>query len=239
MYFKNFKQLTFLITPPGYKRPAEYANLVDITTNVRFKKEVLDNIILFDLYSVKDSDTLETISEELYGSPHYNWVLMLLNDIYDYRRDFVMNEEVFERYIIDKYGSVENAKRTIKYYIDDAGNVVGDIPDPITGYSGYSGYSGSPYEYNYNMMTQALAGGYTGPLLDEQGNPSTELYEYFFGVNTMNALNSAGGFEYADTIGSPVYAYEYEVKLNEDKRNIKVISKELLTLVLKNFNELM
>jgi hypothetical protein len=36
----------------------------------------------------------------------------------------------------------------------------------------------------------------------------------------------------------PVYAYDYELTLNERKREIKVVSRDVLTVVLQNFRTL-
>lgn len=124
MYFSNFPQTLFLVTPPGYGKNAEYVSAVDITKNVRFKKEFLDKITIYDWYLIKESDTLEITSEKLYGSPYYHWVLMLLNDMYDYRTDFPMDSSTFDDYIKEKYGSIETAKSTVSYRRDQNGYVV-------------------------------------------------------------------------------------------------------------------
>lgn len=187
MYFKNFPRTRFLISPPGYKRPAEYVTLVDITTNIRFKKSILDNITLYDYYHIRDGETMDIISEKLYGSPHYNWVLMLLNDMFDYRKDFLMPADVFERYIIAKYGSVETAMST------------------LIGYANANGQGTS---------NPAL---FTAEELNDLPNP----------VRT-SIVNSYG-----------VYAYDDEVRKNEAKRQIKVISSKMLTAVLRAYKDIM
>jgi len=175
MYFQHFPNTFFLLSPPGYKKSAQYISLVDITTNIRFKKEVIDNIVFYDWYHVKDGDTPEIVSENLYDSPHYNWVIMILNNIYDYRNDWVIDSYSFDKYIIEKYGSIEEAQGMINHYVDSRGLIV-----------------------------------------------------------DSNNVSTTGIFD-----AVPVYAYEYEHLLNESKRQIKVLSKNMLTKVLKNFKDLM
>ncbi|MHB8123660.1 MAG: baseplate wedge protein 53 [Desulfuromonadaceae bacterium] len=121
MYFSRFPITRFQVSPPSYKKAAQYVNLVDITRNVRFKKEVIDNIVLYDYYVMREHETVEIVSEYLYGSPYYHWVLMLLNDRYDYRKDFAMPNDVFTQYIIAKYGSEASAKQLIVDLISDRG----------------------------------------------------------------------------------------------------------------------
>jgi len=123
MYFKNFKQTQFLVSPPGYNKTPQYVSVVDITTNIKFLKEVIDKITLYEFYDLKDTDTIDILAEKVYGSSYYNWIIMLLNDIYDYRKDFILNQEMFEKYIIKKYGSIEAARNSIHHYEDAEGNI--------------------------------------------------------------------------------------------------------------------
>jgi hypothetical protein len=64
----------------------------DITRNVRFRKELFENITLYDEYDVVDGETPEIISEKVYGTPNYHWVIMLLNQNWDYLNDWVKDE---------------------------------------------------------------------------------------------------------------------------------------------------
>ena len=124
MYFSNFPQTKFQISPPGFQTPEVYVSLTDITKNVRFKKEILDNIALYDYYLIKEGDSMEDTSERLYGSPFYHWILMLFNEMYDWRKDFPLETYQFDEYIIEKYGSIITAKSTISFYRNSQGYVV-------------------------------------------------------------------------------------------------------------------
>ncbi len=124
MYFSEFPDTLYLVTPPGLQTPAEYVLLKDITKNVRFKREILNSVVLYDWYVIKENETPEIIAENLYGSPYYHWVIMLLNDMYDWRKDFPKNGASFDAYIVKVYGSLETAKSTVAYYVNQNGLVV-------------------------------------------------------------------------------------------------------------------
>ena len=65
--------------------------LKDITTNVRFLTKELENYTMYDYYDILDDETPEIISTKVYGSPKYHWIIMIVNDMYDYRNDFPLN----------------------------------------------------------------------------------------------------------------------------------------------------
>jgi len=93
MYFKHFPTIyyQFQIGDQLILKP-----ITDIVTNVRFRKEILENITLFDDYDIKDGETPEIIAEKVYGSPFYHWMIMLANERYDYVRDFPLSSNEFE-----------------------------------------------------------------------------------------------------------------------------------------------
>lgn len=79
--------------------------LTDITTNVRIRKEVLENISLYDEYDILEGETPEMIAEKIYRNPELHWVIMLVNQRYDYLRDFPLTSYELEQHCIDKYGA--------------------------------------------------------------------------------------------------------------------------------------
>lgn len=157
---------TVVITPPyGNLRSENKAYAVtDITRNIRFRKEVLANITSYDAYDIVDGETPEIVAEKVYGNAEYHWIIMLANDIYDYRSDFPLTQLQLEKYVVDKYGDDADATR---YYVDENNLVV--MPD-VSG-------------------------------------------------------------------AVPVSNRQYEEQINEGKRRIKIISKDLISIVLKNFKD--
>jgi hypothetical protein len=112
----------------------------DITQNVRIRKEILSNVVLFDYYHIQDGETPEIIAEKVYGSPLYHWVIMMVNERYDYVDDFPMSAYTLEKHIDKKYGTDRNA---IHHYVADDYIVDADFP-------GATSVSNADYEYALN-----------------------------------------------------------------------------------------
>lgn len=165
MYFDHFP----LVLHEYYTSKGEsvLALMRDITLNVRVRKEVLQNITLYETYLLRDGETAEVVAEKVYGSPAYNWVVMILNEKYDYATDFPMDQKTLDDYITKKY--TEEYKFTTHHWEDVNGYIVSsDIPT-----------------------------------------------------------------------ASSVSNYQYEDRLNEKKREIKLIDPSLLTTLMNNFNGIM
>jgi hypothetical protein len=163
MYFKNFPEFLYDFKIDGVDKTSV---VKDITRNIRFRRDVLANITVYDEYDVVDGETPEIIAEKIYGNAQYHWIIMLANDRYDYIEDFPLAESELVKVIAAKYPGTQN---NIHHYVDANGFIV-----------------------NSNA-------------------PGA--------VSVSNA--------------------EHERTLNETKRRLKIISPELINIVLKNYKELL
>jgi hypothetical protein len=132
MYFKEFPAFLYEFDIKG--KPTA-VTIKDITRNIRFRRDVLSNITVFDEYDILDGETPEHIAEKVYGDSGYHWVIMLSNDRYDYIADFPLTTVVLEKYIVDKYG-VSNEYAT-HHYVDANGFIVNSDTSGATSVSNY------------------------------------------------------------------------------------------------------
>lgn len=119
MYFNNFKTLLYPFPTIGNDKSEKSILIKDITTNIRFKKAFIESLPLTETYKIMDGDTPEIISEKLYGTPNYHWILMILNQRYDYINDFPLSNKELEIMISNKYGTAVN---NIRHFEDANGN---------------------------------------------------------------------------------------------------------------------
>lgn len=102
MYFSNFPTVVHDFDLSNGK---DYRLIADITRNVRLRKAILDNITLYDYYDIAEGETPEIISEKIYGTPYYHWIIMLANQRYDYIEDFPLAQFELESKIAALYPS--------------------------------------------------------------------------------------------------------------------------------------
>jgi hypothetical protein len=118
MYFKEFPKFLYDFK---YGNTTKTTVVTDITRNVRFRKEVLENVTLFDEYDIVDGETPEIVAEKIYGDPEYHWIIMLANQKHDYISDFPLSEQALVKHIIATYGAQRYATR---HYVNADGFVV-------------------------------------------------------------------------------------------------------------------
>lgn len=144
--------------------------LTDVTTNVRFIREVLQNLTAYDEYDILDGETPEIIASKIYGNPLYHWVIMLANDRYDYREDFPLDYTALLKRVETLYGT------------------------------------GNTNIYGHHHYEASFPDGHT----------------YIVNADHDGAYS--------------VSNFEYEERLNESKRRIKIITKPVLDTVVKQYS---
>ena len=81
------------------------------------KTKILANPTLIYDYTIQDGQRPDQIADAYYGNVNFVWLVFLVNNIVDPYYDWPLTQNQFKEYIIDKYGSVELAKSTIKHYV--------------------------------------------------------------------------------------------------------------------------
>lgn len=96
---------------------SEYDTVRNLLFRVGIIKDVMENNIdAYYYFTIPDGERPETVAEKIYGDPEAHWIILYANNIYDPYYDWPMDNRTFEKYIIDKYGSVEWAKTNWHHY---------------------------------------------------------------------------------------------------------------------------
>ena len=261
MYFERFPKIYY-----DYEigKNTDIKIVTDITRNVRVIKDVLSNITLYDEYDIKEGETPEIIADKFYGSPLYHWVVMLTNERYDYVNDFPLPYAELEKHVKEKYGTrvvdfeannlliinIENNLFTINDHKFNTTDIVEYSNNGGTNIGGlFNTKRYNIIKINDNQFKLALN------RKDAINGIEINLSSLGSGLHSLTINNQYQTHHYEDSNGNivnenyinvrgeseqtyPVSNYEYEERLNESKRRIKIISPSLLPLILKNFEDI-
>jgi hypothetical protein len=89
---------------------------VNIFAKVAFQKSIQQNYEVFHPYTIKEGDRADTIAYLYYGDAGYDWLVYFSNNIVDPYYDWYMDTDSLNRFISDKYGSLTEARRKIKFF---------------------------------------------------------------------------------------------------------------------------
>lgn len=211
MFLDAFPRVQYDIVRSKY---SNFESVTDIFFRVSILKSVLDNISTYYMYEIKDGDTPEILADKLYGNGDSYWIITYSNNVYDRNYDWPLDYRSFEKYIVNKYGSVANAQATIHHYekvIQRTESLSNEMTEMrlIVDYDKKTDVAPDvPYDYYLNLPeTQSVE------IINMNGQTVTE-------VISRNSVTN----------------YDYEVEQNDKKRQIKIIKSDYYRTIMDEFN---
>jgi len=191
---------------------------LDTVTNIisrfGFEQKLKDNSAAFYKYSIQDSDTPEIIAHKYYDNSERHWIVLLFNDIIDPQFDWPFKYETFINYVDKKYTANGAANTTVQTGLAWAMSV-----NNVQSY--------------YKIVTRTN--------IDSESIVETIQVDANTYVNVTTSSSSVT-LQSGDVISQTITKskktyYDYEMELNEDKRNINLLKPEFVPQIEKEFKK--
>jgi len=78
--------------------------------------ELLKNPLVYYEYNIQEGDTPETIAYKYYGDSYRYWIVLFANQVLDPQWGWPMSNNVFEKYLLNKYGPLFPIHSAIHHY---------------------------------------------------------------------------------------------------------------------------
>lgn len=191
-------------------------NIQKVTTKITMPDFLKNNTTVFFNYTIQHHQTRpDHVARDYYGDPKLDWIILFINRTVDPAFEWPMNQQAFNQYIIDKYGSVANAQSTVINYQQL------DTQSDITA---------AYYEVLPDVQKK-----YWIPLYDYLGNIKHYRYDdqnYQLSAEGYDALSNEEKQYFAE-----VDAYDYEVKRNDQNRIIRLLHSKYVDSFLSEYRK--
>lgn len=105
----------------------DFLRAVDITVSARIKKYLRSyRAVGLRPYIIQNGELPEIVSNKIYGSPKYGYLIIAINEIHSLYDDWPKSSEVFKDYLIEKYGSVGATQSTTHSWYTGEDNAVSE-----------------------------------------------------------------------------------------------------------------
>jgi hypothetical protein len=206
----------FEYLPRTYYNLDGSSNEVDIVTNIlanfSFMGEIVNNSSVYYEYDIQDGETPEILAHRFYEEPGYHWIIMRMNDVVDYKKDWPL----------DYKSLTDNIEQA---YIDSAGVGQTGLEWAMINYHSY-----------YKKETKTIVGSQLIDINEYEIDSNTyaslseSTVQYTIpGGDTLNIRTQKTRKTY----------YEYELEHNENKRTIKILKPEFVHVIKDEFVRVM
>ncbi len=109
--FRQFPKIFYTLVPG--QAPVVVTNIM---ARVKVRQKVLSTAVKTYPYQIKETDTPDIIAAKYYDDPNRFWLVLAANDICDPYYDWPLPYDVFQKFIVGKYGSIQAAQTTTHHY---------------------------------------------------------------------------------------------------------------------------
>jgi len=167
-YFSHFSTIMYDPAGDGSAKVA-----TDILSRVRVRANMKKEIVMLDQYDVQENETPEILADRHHGSPHYHWVIMLLNDISDVNHDWIKSTRQLQKYLTTKYTDTQLTEAHHYEISQTSGDTTIKIEVENTTYPSATVVTNYEYEVALNESKRKidlLRNDYLGMFVDEFTN---------------------------------------------------------------------
>lgn len=257
-FFNSFPKIKYDINNSTTFQSGSHENVTNIFFRLGIIQNALNNISSYIVYDIEDGETPELLAERFYGDAGANWVILLANNIVDPQFEWPLDYTSFQQYIVDRYGSSEIAQTTTHHFekVITRRNTRTDVSNETRFWINGTRLTDEmlpdvPYSYYYPWSSTTHR---TADSLDYRADNSTidlladlDNAEAFGASLDRGNLATTGDYIGAQTYqigddsievtirGEEVTCYEYESRLNDDRRSIKVIKADYYMQIMDEF----
>lgn len=113
-YFSKLPNFEYVSRLPDAKI-SDYIAVKNLFKRGAIPEDILDTVALFTKYQIEGDDRPDNVAFFEYGDENLDWIVLACNNIINVQTEWPMTQEVFNEYLLSKYGSYENMSQIHHY----------------------------------------------------------------------------------------------------------------------------
>ena len=113
-YFSKLPNFEYVSRLPDAKI-SDYIAVKNLFKRGAIPEDILDTVALFTKYQIRGDDRPDNVAFFEYGDEDLDWIVLACNNNKNIQSEGPMTQEVFNDYLLDKYGSYENMNKIHHY----------------------------------------------------------------------------------------------------------------------------
>ena len=107
-YFKYVPDFEYVSRLPCAKAISDYVQTKNLFKRVKLSDEIFEDLTLFTKYKIENDDRPDSVAYKVYEDSNLDWLVLLSNNIIHYESEWPLDQNSYNNYLLNKYGSYEN-----------------------------------------------------------------------------------------------------------------------------------
>jgi len=194
-YFRRVPNFEYVSRDSNAKNISDYVPVKNLFKRGKLREDIFGNLSFFEKYSIIGDERPDNVAFKFYDDETLDWIILLSNNILNIQDEWPMTQRLFDKVMLEKYGSYETLYSGIHHYeTEEVKNSLGITIVP------------AGIQVDRDFFTEY--------------NDNEEII-------------------YRQDVVTPITNYEYEIKIEEEKRNIFILKPSYLNIVFDDLEDLM
>lgn len=219
-YFRNVPNIDYINrTRESSTHTNQFITTKNLFKRVKLRDDIFGNINFFQKYQVIGDERPENVAFKVYGDEVLDWVILLSNNIINVQNEWPTSQNAFNDYLIEKYGSGFDT-------LDEIFNII---------YNGVHHYETIEVKDSSDVIQLKEGIVFTPAYADD---PTTERFPSFK-LEYFDPLGADKVIKQGSQIFRTVTNYEYESKIENEKRSIFVLKPQYLNIIFNDIEKVL
>lgn len=126
-YFRQVPNLEYVSRNTDEKNISDYTQVKNLFKRGKLREDIFGNLTYFTKYNIIGDERPDQVAFKIYGEETLDWVVLLSNNILNIQTEWPMPQEVFDKFLLNKYGSYTSLNTTHHYETIEVKNSAGII----------------------------------------------------------------------------------------------------------------
>lgn len=113
-YFRELPDIEYQNFLSDSTGSLDYIKMKNIFIRGKLRDDLQNVFTVFQKYVISENERPDQIAQKLYGSPEYDWVVLVTANIINLQNDYPLTSQQLFNYVVEKYG--EEGAQDIRFY---------------------------------------------------------------------------------------------------------------------------
>lgn len=114
-YFRQIPNFEYVSRNADEQNISDYTQVKNLFKRGKLREDIFGDLTYFTKYNIIGDERPDQVAFKIYGEETLDWVVLLSNNILNIQTEWPMPQEVFDKFLINKYGSYESLNEVHHY----------------------------------------------------------------------------------------------------------------------------
>ena len=115
-YFRQVPNFDYVSRVPGEQNISDYITVKNLFKKGKLRDDIFGNLNFFTKYKIIGDERPDNVAFNIYDDETLDWIVLLSNNILNIQTEWPMPQAVFDKVMLERYGSYENLYSGIHHY---------------------------------------------------------------------------------------------------------------------------